>query len=403
MAYTTYAAIVQAFDLIAGEINEFCDSICEKAHEIQFIDDHLGVSLLFEDLVKKSSERINRFPQPNDDVSSTLEKFRECLLEFRDLYSCADFATVSGRKQFRDSCSKGQSARLKEIRNEAINKMPGNAGGGKQLVVLVHGIQDYASWQNRCRNVLYREGRTHVETIKYGFFDPLRFWIPGRFREGKIRILTWKLESAMAQFPHDELIIVAHSFGTYSIMRILEQKHHIRPSRLLFCGAIVPEQFNWSQFHYFEEEFLVNECGNSDHWPIIAKIVSWGFGPTGSFGIGHAGVRNRYFNFGHSGFFDESHIESYWKPWIHEGTFVDSNVELHAPWYRSYLTYVPLRWPVALLFVVIALCCLFLSVFVIGWLDDVVRSLIDFRSIENWIYDRFQRGDGHTSQWIPHS
>jgi hypothetical protein len=66
-----------------------------------------------------------------------------------------------------------------------------------QLVLLIHGIRTHAEWQEMVRNVLQRDGKTHVVPIKYGFLDALRFWCPIVTRRVAIKILLWKINDAI--------------------------------------------------------------------------------------------------------------------------------------------------------------------------------------------------------------
>ena len=59
------------------------------------------------------------------------------------------------------------------------------------------------------------------------------------------------------------------------------------------------------------------------------------------------GVRDRADDITHSDYFTREFVERYWLPWFRSGTFVPSPwtaAQPPAPWWRSILTIVPLRW-----------------------------------------------------------
>lgn len=226
----------------------------------------------------------------------------------------------------------------------AEQRMPARSGSVaiSQLVILLHGIRTQGAWQEMVRSVLGQPESTEVVPIKYGFFDTLRFWSPIWTRRKPIDTAKWKIEAAIASRPDWQVTIIAHSFGTYTIARLLAEVPTFRPDRILLCGAIVRQDYRWDHIDDCPE--VLNDCGGRDVWPIFATAFSWGYGPSGTFGFGTAGVRDRYHDFKHSGYFERSFVERYWKPWIDNGAIVNSDYEIgnrSTPYWMSLLT-VPL-------------------------------------------------------------
>jgi hypothetical protein len=68
------------------------------------------------------------------------------------------------------------------------------------VVILVHGIRDYALWQDRIRGVLAEEFT--VESTNYGRFDLFRFLIPVRyFRDKAIENVWNQIRDIRKQYP----------------------------------------------------------------------------------------------------------------------------------------------------------------------------------------------------------
>jgi hypothetical protein len=195
------------------------------------------------------------------------------------------------------------------------------------------------------KGVLHQEGICEVIPLQYGYFDVIRFWWPLWTREKPINKILWRVEHAVGLYPGAELIIVAHSFGTYAIATILERKPHIRPSRMILCGSVISSDYRWDKLSNCPR--VINECGNRDIWPVLAQAASWGYGASGTFGFGTPGIVDRFHDIPHGGYFKKSFVDTYWTPWISSGAYVPSPFESsrpEPPWWRSILTNLPLQW-----------------------------------------------------------
>jgi hypothetical protein len=69
-----------------------------------------------------------------------------------------------------------------------------------EAVLLIHGIRDFAEWQDVVSNVLAEIPNTEIYPLKYGRFDALRFWFPLWTREAPVRKLLWRIRSARDRF-----------------------------------------------------------------------------------------------------------------------------------------------------------------------------------------------------------
>jgi len=143
--------------------------------------------------------------------------------------------------------------------------------------------------------------------------------------------------------------VIAHSFGTYAIGRILKENPDIRLHRLVLCGAVLPTDFRWDQIRSRVDTDIINDCGIRDIWPVLAQSTTFGYGPSGRFGFGTPGVRDRFHNFGHGGFFEEKFVRAFWLPWFRMGQLVNSEAPPPSGTRWHLLTIIQIKWLAILL------------------------------------------------------
>lgn len=218
----------------------------------------------------------------------------------------------------------------------------------KQLVFLIHGIRTHANWQPMVQRVLEELPDTRVVPLKYGFFDAIRFWCPLLTRQGPVDEVRREIQYAHSEYPDADLSVIAHSFGTYIISRILLETPDIRLKRLVLSGCIIPRRYRWDYVKTRIETVVINDYGTRDVWPVLAKSLSWGYGDTGRHGFGRGGaINDRGHNYSHSDFFNEDFVRKFWRPWFHTGEYVASEWDESAPpspWLLSIVSILPLQW-----------------------------------------------------------
>ena len=197
------------------------------------------------------------------------------------------------------------------------------------VVILIHGIRTYAIWQNALKKKIESSLSFKVIPLDYGYWDVFRFWIPIDFiRVGAVKHISEELNIIKRDYPSANIVIVAHSFGTYITGKILQNNSHYQITRLLLCGSILPENFKWDKLYNFKEEKqIVNEVGTKDFWPMLAKSMTFGYGASGTFGFRTHVANDRYHNVDHSGFFHDDMYEKFWIPFIKDGSIIPSEVD----------------------------------------------------------------------------
>ncbi|NWD69162.1 hypothetical protein HX870_16285 [Pseudomonas gingeri] len=129
-------------------------------------------------------------------------------------------------------------------------------------------------------------------------------------------------------------MVIAHSFGTYIVSHILSRYSDINIERIVLCGSIIKSSFPWDlHTRHMENGSIINDVGTRDFYPVLATFSTLGYGGTGRNGFKNTRIADRYFDYGHSDFFlpDNDHIRKYWKPYIIDGTVVDSDWNTEKP------------------------------------------------------------------------
>jgi len=222
----------------------------------------------------------------------------------------------------------------------------------KQIVLLIHGIRTRAWWQGEVKALIEADTGATVIPLKYGYFDVFRFWCPlGICRQGPIARLHRELRDAIREFAGHDVSVIAHSYGTYALSRILMEHSDIALRRIILCGSIIPNTFSWSRIatqirDQPMRDAVLNECGTKDIWPVLAASLTWGYGTSSTHGFGSVEVRDRIHAMPHGGYFDRAFVRKFWLPFLARGQIVASSVEragTATPWWFSVLAW-PWKW-----------------------------------------------------------
>lgn len=239
----------------------------------------------------------------------------------------------------------------------AIPSPASDSVDGFQVVLLIHGIRTQADWGPMVASKLEVPGQVGVIPIKYGYFDAFRFWFPFWTRNQPIERVNKQIRVALQRsrrnHPDAKLSIIAHSFGTYVVGEILKREFDLKIHRLILCGSVLPQDFPWEQYQgRFDDDKVINECGKSDIWPVLAQSASWGYGASGTHGFGAVLVKDRFHAGGHGQYFEPEFVEKYWEPFIRRGVYNGTVFETKmppTPWWVSVLGMAPLKWLLVLL------------------------------------------------------
>jgi pimeloyl-ACP methyl ester carboxylesterase len=192
-------------------------------------------------------------------------------------------------------------------------------------LMLVHGIQTDGSWHELVKAAFRDVAHVRVKGLGYHCVTALQLACP--FRSTPINKIANDFRDARLMEPTARIMVIAHSFGTYIISRILAKYTDINIERIVLCGSIIKGNYAWEKHaRHMAAGNIVNDVGTRDFYPVLATFSTIGYGGTGRNGFKNTRVADRYFDYGHSDFFepDKDHIVKYWKPYILDGTIVES-------------------------------------------------------------------------------
>jgi hypothetical protein len=219
------------------------------------------------------------------------------------------------------------------------------------VVVLVHGIRDFALWQTNVRATLEKEG-FKTEATNYGRLNLIQFLLPFSYFRKKATETVWKELRIIKQNNEASLLsIIAHSFGTYVVAHLMQENFDIKFHRVIFCGSVVRYGFPIEQFQDRFSQPILNEVGTRDVWPAMAESITTGYGSAGTYGFRRPLVRDRWHNGARHGFFlDADFCKKFWVPFLRDGTVVTGSDSPEPPsFWTQLITIVKIKFVVILL------------------------------------------------------
>jgi hypothetical protein len=200
---------------------------------------------------------------------------------------------------------------------------------GSHLTVTVHGIRTFGQWQERLErlaNAATPGPEIDFINYKYGYFSVIAFIIPF-FRWLVVRRFRNELIKLCSDKPRARIDLVGHSFGTHVIawsIAGLPPKSKIFIHTVILSGSVLRADFPWRDLIGTRVKRVINDCGTKDAVLLLNQFFVLFTGMAGRTGFGGAtsnAFRNRYSNFGHSGYFlddegklSDNYMRKHWVP-----------------------------------------------------------------------------------------
>jgi pimeloyl-ACP methyl ester carboxylesterase len=216
---------------------------------------------------------------------------------------------------------------------------------GTHLVLLVHGINTRALWMSSVGKQLKLAGMK-VEPAGYGLYGVIRFLLPiDWLRRQAVERVRIRYNAAVERHHPKRVSVIAHSFGTYVVARLMAKEFNIKWHRVIFCGSVNSSTFPFEQYTSRFTSPILNEVGTKDIWPALAASITWGYGSIGSHGFQGAPLEERWHRgYAHSDFLTASFAKNFWQPFLEHGEIKSADEPEPLPWAIRLLTLLPLRW-----------------------------------------------------------
>lgn len=198
-----------------------------------------------------------------------------------------------------------------------------------KILVLIHGIRTDGAWQRQVQQELHGIPNLQVHDLGYDVVTGIQLASP--FRSGPVNKIVRDIRRLKVEEPLAQVSVIAHSFGTYIVSRILEDHPDIKFEKIVLSGCLIKRSYPWDRnAQGMRKSEIINDVGVRDIWPLIASCTTWGYGSTGRVGFKSATVTDRYFDYSHSEFFENDglHIKKYWRPLFESDNIVQSEWEI---------------------------------------------------------------------------
>lgn len=303
--------------------------------------------------------------------------------------------------------------------------MEGTGSSVHRIMILTsHGIRTNARWQKILESIVLAEvekrnknnvapGVPKLEVAfrhnDYRYFSIFSFLNPFRRRSETAKFEA-RLRDYIESGTFDEIHLVGHSFGTHIVGRSLQAiggSLNGKVGTVILAASVLPGAFAWDGLFKNGIRRLVNECGDNDLVLVFNAMLPFGSGLAGRRGF--AGItgdhfRNRFFRFGHSGYFrkrppdgvdDTWFMQKYWVPLLLGDTRTPFIDEREDGYYRLFLGWLVdqsenLKWLVPVGFLgVLALVFLYLA---LVWRTNFNLETLD---VAAQVTDAVERGELH--------
>jgi hypothetical protein len=212
------------------------------------------------------------------------------------------------------------------------------------VVLLVHGINTRARWIHEVGDALEEAGFIPA-AAGYGVFGILRFLLPFEFiRTRAIEKVRKAVRLAKEVHKPEKLSVIAHSFGSFIVARLLISEFDVKWDRIIFCGSVNNAELEVEQVLKRFTLPMLNDVGGRDYLPALAEKATRTFGSIGTYGALNAAVKDRFHqDKAHSGFLTKEFCKKWWIPFLQTGFIEKGDTWKDFPWFIRILLRVPWR------------------------------------------------------------
>jgi hypothetical protein len=162
----------------------------------------------------------------------------------------------------------------------------------RRVVVIMHGIRDEGEWMPPLERLIRDETGAEAQSLNIDRISLTRFLLAERFL-GYVKSYSDSALQLLSNYNEADVFFIAHSYGTWCLRDLLNNwpyKGNIMPTGIIVCGSILPMNCPWGKIHSSifkrprqdaELPWVWNDIGGRDPFPLLARVVSEGYGDSG--------------------------------------------------------------------------------------------------------------------------
>lgn len=234
------------------------------------------------------------------------------------------------------------------------------------VIMCVHGIRTVGAWYDLVVKCFEPHRDYKVVPARIGWVSLFSFLPPLLFRFKAVAKVQRQFREWKEAHPDAVISIIAHSYGTYAVTEAMVADRSIKVENLVFCGGVARSpgtNGDWGLIKDRVHKVFLNEVAVRDVWPVVAAAFTWGFAPIGTELADSGLMKQRTHAFGHSGYFNQEFVNTYWVPIFLGREFVDANNLDKTPWWMAWIPWLVSKY----LWLVIVPVALFLAFVPIDW------------------------------------
>lgn len=185
-----------------------------------------------------------------------------------------------------------------------------------QVVMSLHGIKTRGVWQNDLVPELALAGLVPF-VLDYGQFGAMHL-ARARSLDGQVSWLVREYDRIKADTGCARPSVIAHSFGTLQVGRLLQKYDHVIFDKVILAAGILPTDYPWAKMLATQRvAWVVNDYGGNDFWPKLARYFVRNAGDCGAarFSDTHRGLHQvEHPHHRHSDYFSQGNFRNHWIP-----------------------------------------------------------------------------------------
>ena len=243
----------------------------------------------------------------------------------KNIYIISEYEDIlqENEELFKDQCLHSifynKKSRSWEAQIEQILREAKRSKGVKKLIFSLHGIWATGDWQKKLSTLITSLDISCVYLPwDYGYkLTPF-------FGKKQIKEFHNYYNQMLTSYGtnDNELIVIAHSFGTHILKEALLSYPEIKFDKIILLGNIIEKDFNWDKLKDAGKVGKILSYTGEKDWILKYSVFIKGLGNAGKVGFSKKYEyleEKKYTDLDHSDMFGTNNMEKYWIPFLENG------------------------------------------------------------------------------------